>query len=90
MVAAELEQTDETLRRLEDEKARCVSDRDAIDHEFKVREAAENLMAASGERQSAAARVDELTREYLEQRIGATLLAKGHGPVSPAQPGTRY
>jgi uncharacterized protein YhaN len=75
-VAAELEQTRETINRLEDKKTAAVRELDQIDNEFKVREAAESLRAASGERLSAAARVDELTREYLEQRIGAALLAK--------------
>ena len=47
-----------------------------IDKDFQVREAAVALRNASCEKESAAARIEALTAEYIEQQLGSTLLAK--------------
>jgi len=66
----------EEIGMLEDQKAEFTSERDAIDKEFQVREAAVALRAASCDKESAAARIDALTAEYIEQQLGSTLLTK--------------
>jgi uncharacterized protein YhaN len=76
MLPAELAWLGEECKRLENAKAEKTSERDAIDREFQLREAATELSKACCEKQSAAARIDALTAEYLEQQIGATLLAR--------------
>jgi uncharacterized protein YhaN len=76
LLPAELEQAHEAISRLEDARAKSTSDRDGIDREFQLRESAIALRTAAGEKFSAAARIDALASEYLEQQIGATLLAK--------------
>ena len=76
LLPSELERTREEIVRLEDVKARNVSERDGIDREFQLREAATVLNNAACQKFSAAARIDALATEYLEQQIGATLLAK--------------
>ncbi len=76
LLPSELERTREEIVRLEDAKAKNVSERDAIDREFQLREAATVLNNAACQKFSAAARIDALATEYLEQQIGATLLAK--------------
>jgi uncharacterized protein YhaN len=76
LLPAELERIREEISTLEDAKAKCVSERDGIDREFQLREAATALNAAACQKFSAAAKIDALATEYLEQQIGATLLAK--------------
>jgi uncharacterized protein YhaN len=76
LIPAELERIREEISTLEDAKAKCVSERDGIDREFQLREAATALNAAACQKFSAAAKIDALATEYLEQQIGATLLAK--------------
>jgi uncharacterized protein YhaN len=72
----ELEQARQEISRLEDARASKTSERDGIDREFQLREAATALSTASCEKFSAAARIDALACEYLEQKIGAALLSK--------------
>jgi uncharacterized protein YhaN len=76
LLPAELERIREEIEQLEDEKAKYTSERDAIDKEFQVREAAIALRTASCEKESAAARIEALTAEYIEQQLGSILLAK--------------
>ena len=76
LLPAELDRVCEQIEHLEDEKAKYTSERDAIDKEFQVREAAVALRTASCEKESAVARIEALTAEYIEQRLGSTLLAK--------------
>jgi uncharacterized protein YhaN len=76
VLPAELERVREEIIVLEDAKAKCVSERDGIDREFQLREAATALNAVACQKFSAAAKIDALATEYLEQQIGATLLAK--------------
>jgi uncharacterized protein YhaN len=76
LLPAELERAHEEISLLEDAKASYVSERDGIDKEFQLREAATALSQASCEKLFVAARIDALAGEYLEQQIGATLLAK--------------
>lgn len=76
LLPAQLERIREEISTLEDTKAKCVSERDGIDREFQLREAATALNAAACQKFSAAAKIDALATEYLEQQIGATLLAK--------------
>ncbi len=71
-----LERVREEIGTLEDKKATYTSEKDAIDKEFQVREAAVALRTASCEKESAAARIEALTAEYIEQQLGSTLLAK--------------
>ncbi len=73
---AELERIRDAISALEDAKAKCVSEMDSMDREFQLREAATALNAAACQKFSAAAKIDALATEYLEQQIGATLLAK--------------
>jgi hypothetical protein len=49
-----------------------VGERDGIDREFQLREAATALNNAACQKFSAPARIDVLATEYLEQQIGAT------------------
>lgn len=72
----ELEQARQEISRLEDARASKTSERDGIDREFQLREAATALSTASCEKFLAAARIDALGCEYLEQQIGAALLSK--------------
>jgi len=76
LLPMELDRIRAEINKLEDSKAKCVSDRDGIDREFQIREAATALNAAAFQKSSAAARIDALTTEYLELQIGATLLTK--------------
>jgi uncharacterized protein YhaN len=76
LLPAELERTREEIGRLDDAKVKNVSERDGIDREFQLRESATALNNAACQKFSAAARIDALATEYLEQQIGATLLAK--------------
>jgi uncharacterized protein YhaN len=76
ILPAELHQIRDELNTLEDSKAKYVSERDSIDREFQLREAATALSQAACQKFSAAARIDALTAEYLELQIGATLLTK--------------
>lgn len=76
LLPAELERIREKISTLEEKKTKCVSERDSIDKEFQVREAATALNEAACKKFSATARIDALTAEYLELQIGATLLTK--------------
>ena len=76
LLPSALERVREEIGTLEDKKAAFTSERDAIDKEFQVREAAVALRTASCEKESAAARIEALTAEYIEQQLGSTLLAK--------------
>jgi uncharacterized protein YhaN len=76
LLPATLEEVRERLDSLEDRRTRLTSEKDGIDREFKVREAAVALRAAVYEKESAAARIDALANEYIEQHLGVTLLAK--------------
>ncbi len=76
LLPTELQQIRDELSALEDSKAKCVSERDGIDREFHLREAATALSEAACRKFSAAARIDALAMEYLELQIGATLLTK--------------
>jgi uncharacterized protein YhaN len=76
LLPAELERIREEINLLEDAKAKNVSERDSIDREFQLREAATVLSNAACQKFSAAARIEALATEYLEQQIGAKLLAK--------------
>jgi len=71
-----LEEVREHLLALEDRRTKLTSERDGIDREFQVREAAVALRAAAYEKESAAALIDALATEYIEQQLGATLLNK--------------
>lgn len=73
---AELEGIRQEMASLEDAKSKNISERDGIDREFQLREAAQALSNAASEKFSAAARIDALATEYIEQQIGAKLLAK--------------
>jgi uncharacterized protein YhaN len=72
----ELEQVRQEITRLEDARANRTSERDGIDREFQLREAATALTNASCDKCSSAARIDALASEYLEHQIGAALLSK--------------
>jgi uncharacterized protein YhaN len=74
LLPAELQQIRDALSALEESRANFVSERDGIDREFQLREAATALSQAAYQKFSAAARIDALTTEYLELQIGATLL----------------
>jgi restriction endonuclease S subunit len=76
LLPSALERVREEIGTLENQKATFTSERDAIDKEFQVREAAVALRTASCEKESAAARIEALTAEYIEQQLGSTLLAK--------------
>jgi uncharacterized protein YhaN len=76
LLPSELDRVREQIEHLEDQKAKYTSERDAIDKEFQVREAAVALRAASCDRESAAARIEALTAEYIEQQLGSAILSK--------------
>ena len=73
---AELEMLTQQFKQLQDSKIQKSSERDGIDREFQLREAAIELSRSSSDKCSAAARIDALASEYLERQIGATLLNK--------------
>jgi uncharacterized protein YhaN len=76
LLPSAIDRVREEIGTLEDEKTKFTSERDAIDKEFQVREAAVALRSASCEKEFAAARIKALTAEYIEQQLGSTLLAK--------------
>jgi uncharacterized protein YhaN len=76
LLPAELERIGEEIGTLEAQKDNYTRERDTIDKDFQMREAAVALRNASCEKESAAARIEALTAEYIEQQLGSTLLAK--------------
>jgi len=64
------------IAQIQDQKAQLTSEYDSIGKEFQLREAATSLRAAVAAKFSAAARIEELTTEYVENRLGAKLLAE--------------
>ena len=73
---AELELLAQRSKHLQVSATQKTSDRDAIDREFQLREAATELSKSACDKYSAAARIDALASEYLERQLGATLLNK--------------
>jgi len=73
---AELERIRGDVASIEEARSKYISERDGIDRELQLREAARSLSNAACEKFSAAARIYALATEYLEQHIGAKLLAK--------------
>lgn len=72
----QLGQLRESAKHLEGQKTEKTRERDEIDRNFQLREAVGEIHKASSEKFSAAARIDELAMQYLEQQIGAKLLAR--------------
>lgn len=71
----EIQTLGDQIGELQERKAQLTSEYDGIGREFQLREAATDLRSAVAAKFSAAARIEELTAEYVHQRIGAKLLA---------------
>jgi len=73
---SELEDLQERIKVLEGQRAEKTRELDDIERTFKLKEEAVEVTKAACDKNSAVARIDALTSEFLEYQIGATLLEK--------------
>ena len=76
LLPVELEQIQDRIKALDTQKMNKTRELDDIDRTFKMKEEAVEVTRAAFEKNAAAARIDELTAEYMSYQIGADLLEK--------------
>jgi hypothetical protein len=87
VLPVELERLRQEIGTLEEQKDNYTRERDSIDKDFQVREAAVALISASVEKESAAARIEALTASTSSRAQGVSDSVRGPQPYLPCTSG---